>query len=121
MAAKKKVATKSSLKPKSPPQPVALVVYKRSFMTVYHGDGSDECECEVRLSGGTIAVDYEEEDGSRTVYEGSEVGLGHFRLASSSVKGKATLHRFEGSDMLEGFWSQGGYVGMWRIQLNNDD
>jgi hypothetical protein len=95
------------------------VMWKHSFMTCFYADGElSETSCQVRISRGGIAVSYADE--GEVVYEGTEDAPGHFRLACKAVNGRATLHRFPDGDMLEGFWTEGGNRGMWRIQLNDD-
>jgi hypothetical protein len=95
------------------------VMWKHSFMMCFYADGElSETSCQVRISRGGIAVSYV--DGGEVVYEGTEDTRGHFRLACKAVNGRATLHRFPDGDILEGFWTEAGNRGMWRIQLNDD-
>jgi hypothetical protein len=98
-----------------------MPIYKNSEMTTFYSDNRPERsdECEVRLDDGSIAVSYRGENGW-VVYEGPESGNGHFEVAAHSVSGQATLHRFPDGDILEGFWKEGGAIGMWRIQLIQD-
>ncbi|MGZ8243048.1 hypothetical protein [Methylomagnum sp.] len=87
--------------------------------TLYY-DGSDaatDWPCKVELDGGRIRVSYEDDDGETVVYEGHENGIGHFELNAPQVNGRATLHRFENGKILEGYWVEEGYRGMWRIIL----
>jgi putative transposase len=75
-------------------------------------------QCDVRLgSNGEIEVTYET-DGDRVVsYEGMEQDEGHYQLESTSPDGRASLHRFSGGLILEGYWEAGDQRGMWRIAL----
>jgi hypothetical protein len=79
-----------------------------------------EDKCEVRISGNKIWISYEG-DGGPVLYEGDEKSPGHFKLFCNSQKGRATLHRFPDDDILEGFWIESGYQGMWRIQLIDEE
>jgi len=72
---------------------------------------------EVYLSDGEIRVRYETDDGEYTIYIGREVSDGHFVLTCPPLNGKATLHRFSGSPIFEGFWSEEGVRGSWKITL----
>jgi hypothetical protein len=95
-----------------------MKVYRNSKLHSYESDGLYEpLPCEVRIGEGTMAVSYQGE-GGLVVYEGREEGPGHFRLAAQGVNGRATLHRFENDNMLDGWWLEDSYEGMWRIELN---
>jgi hypothetical protein len=61
-------------------------------------------------------VSYEDDRGVVN-YKGEGKGPGHFALESLERNGKATLHMFEGSTILEGFWIEEGWKGFWRITL----
>jgi hypothetical protein len=64
----------------------------------------------------TILVEWWE--GSRALrYEGVRNGQGHFLLRSDNGAGSATLHRFQHSTILEGFWTRDGKNGFWRVHL----
>lgn len=96
------------------------MIYKNSTMWTYYGsdEGATEIACEVRIDGDEISVSYLD-DGGPVVYTGRAVGVGHFRLeCTNRVKGRATLHRFDDDDVLEGSWIEDGYEGMWRIQID---
>ena len=81
-------------------------------------DASETYDAEVRISDGSIAVSYSDGEGNWTTYSGKETGAGHYSLTSKTVNGKATLHRFPRSKILEGWWTEDGYAGMWRLYLN---
>lgn len=95
-----------------------MPVFKNSTMTIFTDEGESDCRCEVRISDSTIAVSYND-DGQVVVYDGPEIEPGHFKLKSSTVNGRGTLHRFGDDDILEGSWVEDGYQGMWRIQLDD--
>lgn len=85
--------------------------------TLHFDDSSYEDEpCEVRIDENNIVIDYED-DGKRILYRGIEKGQGHYELKSEDVNGRATLHRFEGANILEGSWLEDGARGMWKIRL----
>ncbi len=90
-------------------------------MDTYHQTNgyAPDALCKVRISDGSIAVSYDEEGVGVITYEGPEVEPGHFRLNAPAVDGQATLHRFQNSNVLEGWWHQGGARGMWRITLSD--
>ena len=85
--------------------------------TLYHSDDvSDDYPCVVKLDGNRILIEYDGDEGF-VQYEGISNGDGHFELNGSGFDGKATLHMFPGSSVLEGWWREEGYEGMWRIYL----
>lgn len=74
---------------------------------------------EVRFSDNMLIVSYELENGTHVVYQGTEKGKGHYELRAPIVNGKATLHMFDHSKILEGYWFEEdeNWSGMWRIRL----
>jgi len=72
---------------------------------------------EVYLSDDEIRIRYEV-DGEYTTYIGREIFDGHFELTCPPLNGKATLHRFPKSSVFEGFWTEEGVRGAWRIRLH---
>lgn len=70
--------------------------------------------CTVEINEKTISVRYEEDEGGSVNYAGKNDGNGHFRL-SGSDGGKASLHMFPDSNILEGYWTANTCSGMWRI------
>lgn len=70
----------------------------------------------VIMENGEIEVSYESE-GEWYSYKGPEVNPGHYELHGVGYDGRATLHHFPGGRILEGYWTDEGYRGMWRIQL----
>lgn len=96
-----------------------MAIYREArAWTYFHGaQAADSYDCEVRLGqDGSIAVGYESENG-RCLYLGSGNGDGHFVLTCEEVRGRASLHRFDDSLILEGYWEESGERGMWRIEL----
>ena len=84
----------------------------------YYDDRADIKRCEVKIEGDSIFVSYEGAEGYVT-YSGQENEAGHYTLLCDAVKGKATLHRFKESYILEGHWIERGLKGFWRITLQN--
>jgi len=79
-----------------------------------------ECDCEVRVEGESIFVSYENNGAPNVVlYEGKAKGPGHYYLECHNPKARATLHCFENSKILEGWWEEGGEDGMWRISFTD--
>ena len=93
-----------------------MTVYRNCTMEMFDAKGQWELPCEVRISDGSIAVSYNR-GGVPKVYEGPETEPGHFKMTCDSIGGRATLHRFAGDDLLDGWWIEEGYEGMWRVTL----
>lgn len=96
-----------------------MSIWKNSRMDSVYYDDTEALEdepCEVRIDGDLIVVSYEDDDGV-VIYKGKSQGAGHFQLTAPERNAKATLHMFEGSKILEGFWIEEGYKGFWRITL----
>jgi hypothetical protein len=81
----------------------------------FEREAETDVPCNVEIDNGKIRVWYE--NLAIPIYEGQENGAGHFELHALSGNGRGTLHRFDGSKCLEGFWVEDGYRGMWRITL----
>lgn len=52
------------------------------------------------------------------VYYGNEEGPGHFKLTWPEVKGRATLQYFKDDNVLDGWWLEDGYDGMWQVSID---
>lgn len=87
--------------------------YELLHSTAHRADMDEPCV--VLIDGERIVVEYEE-DGLRR-YVGTNDGSGHFELNMEGGSGRATLHRFPESSLLEGSWIEGSESGMWRIHL----
>ena len=73
-------------------------------------------DARVEIEARTIVVEWR--DGDQTVrYQGARNGQGHFLLHGEDHQDNATLHRFEHSVILEGFWKHHGDSGFWRVHL----
>jgi len=70
--------------------------------------------CKVTIDIEFITVSYDDA-GQTWQYRGQAKGPGHYELQAEGFDGRATLHRFEGSNVLEGTWVEDGVRGMWRI------
>lgn len=94
-----------------------MKIWPNSTMTMlYYSDApSEEWPCVVKLSEAEILVEYEF-NGFRQ-YRGQARGPGHYELSAPELSGRASLHRFEGAEVLDGSWVEDGYRGMWRIKL----
>ena len=88
----------------------------------YDQDSPTSYRGTVHFLGNQIRVSYGKGANSVT-YIGTEEETkgwkGHYHLRADNVKGEATLHRFANSEILEGYWIEGGYEGFWRIKLLN--
>jgi hypothetical protein len=87
---------------------IALLWYSKD-------EASEQNPCEVRIDDQEIVVEYE--DDGLVQYRGKNTGDGHFELTAPDVEGRASLHMFPGSNVLEGSWVEGRQRGMWRITL----
>lgn len=94
------------------------MLYANSRMETYSASGVSLDEpCSVRLDADSVRVEYRQ-DGETYAYSGAANGAGHYELRCEGYpQCRATLHRFEGSELLEGFWIEEGGQGMWRIRL----
>lgn len=98
------------------------MVYLRCIMETYYGskDACEEYECQVKISSKSILISYLGDNNVPVVWTGNDDSAsGHYTLTCPSVSGRATLHRSPNTDRLEGSWLDGGYTGMWRIELDN--
>jgi hypothetical protein len=96
-----------------------MPIYRNSKADTYYNDGADyAAPCQVRIENGSITVSYEAK-GQQVDYEGKEIEPGHFILKSASMEGNATLHKVPNEGVLEGWWLEGDYEGMWRIKLED--
>jgi hypothetical protein len=97
-----------------------MTVWNNSKMTVYYpASESSEADCVVKIDEQEILVEYDD-DGTLRQYRGLNRGDGHFSLEmhAPGTSGKASLHMFDGSTILEGYWCEDSYRGMWRIKLS---
>lgn len=90
-------------------------------MTSFGGGEEKDTPCEVRFLDSGIVVSYGDEELGIVRYTGDERGAGHYKLTSPEIKGRATLHRFEGESILEGYWIENRDQGMWRIYLDDEE
>ena len=100
------------------------MIYNNCQMTIVYFDGECADEgmvCTVKLDKSNILVEYEDEtDNSSKIlvqYVGKSRSEGHYELSCPEQGGRATLHCFKDAKVLEGFWVEDGYRGMWRIFL----
>ncbi|MEI8155645.1 MAG: hypothetical protein WCH60_02180 [Burkholderiales bacterium] len=96
-----------------------MTIWKNCRADLYYNDGTPELKdpgYEVRLSDTELVISYEGDDGWVN-WKGHDLGGGHFEMVSPEVEGRALLHRFGDSEILEGNWTEGGDHGMWRIYL----
>ena len=101
-----------------------MPVWPHSEMTTAYFDASEAVEgdrCEVRIDESEIVVSYQEDDErngfTHVLYQGKNIGDGHYKLTCPERNGEATLHRFPDGKILEGYWKEDGYRGFWRIYL----
>lgn len=94
-----------------------MSIWKHCTITTlyYSNDESSDDPCVVKIDADRILAEYEDE--GTVQYTGSANGEGHFELKGVDFDGRATLHMFSGSSVLEGSWVEKGDRGMWRIKL----
>ena len=96
-----------------------MTIWKNCRADIFYNDDKPELNdsgYEVRITDGDMVVSYQD-DGMWVNYKGRDVGGGHYVLTSPEVEGRAVLHRVPDDDILEGNWSEGGFHGMWRLNL----
>lgn len=82
-------------------------------------DGFGTQPCQVKICGKEIQVDCLDNDAYEPqTWTGTELEKGHYILRASD-DGDATLHRFDGKAILEGYCHENisGGKSMWRIDL----
>lgn len=86
--------------------------------TLFYDTGASEgYPCVVKITENEILIEYEDETHGIVQYKGKNSGDGHFELDASIVQGKASLHMFPNSSILEGSWIEAQARGMWKIKL----
>ena len=95
-----------------------MAIWKNCRMEVLFYDSAGDAggTCEVKIDEHTIVVTYEGDDGWVN-YTGKNDDSGHFDLHADRYDGHASLHRFPEGRVLEGYWTEQGVRGMWRIHL----
>jgi hypothetical protein len=99
----------------------ALTVLANSKLTTLHYSDEPAWEnypCIVKITDKEILIEYHDEDRGTVQYRGLNDGSGHFELSSKVTSGRATLHMFPKSTVLEGSWIEDGARGMWLIHLS---
>ena len=98
--------------------------YKNATMKTYTFgvDTVHTRKCDLYLDeSGEIEVSYKSgtSEGGLISYAGMAQGEGHYWLESIMNGGRASLHRFPDSQILEGYWEveEEKEKGMWRIEL----
>lgn len=96
-----------------------MLLWSNSKMsTLYYSDefASENYPCEVKMDENEIIVEYEQDD-EYVQYRGKSIGNGHFELHCPDKNGRASLHMFPNSTILEGSWVEDTFRGMWKINL----
>lgn len=75
--------------------------------------------CQVKIDADEIVVSYTD-DNEVVLYKGKNEQTGHFRLFCKKMNGRASLHKFDGENILEGSWIETGYEGFWKIELKDE-
>lgn len=91
----------------------------RALMDTVYYDSSEAWEHAssiVNLEDNRITVSYDIGDLNYR-YIGDEIALGHFNLTLEQGDGRASLHMFPGSKIMEGYWVEDGARGFWRLIL----
>ena len=88
-------------------------------MRIFYSNGSDLDDdfCEVRLEEAGIVVSYIGNEGPE-VHVGRQIGAeGHFLAKCKTTGCDSVFHMIPKSKFINGYWKEGGYEGMWRIEL----
>jgi len=97
-----------------------MKLWKSCSLLYISCDLAGEHPCEVRIGDGSIAVSYKDAGGSHVLYEGNEVGDGHYVLSTNETPpSKGTLHKVPDLPQLEGSWVERGETGFWKIELGD--
>ena len=75
--------------------------------------------CEVVIRGGQIAVHHRDPALGAITFVEREAESGHYTLQAANGA-RLSLHRFAGSNRLEGYWADRGNRGMWLVTLSDD-
>ena len=78
------------------------------------GDATFDQPCSVTFENGFITI-YYLDDETACYYKGQAKAPGHYELQAVDFDGRATLHGFKDSRILEGSWIEESRRGMWRI------
>ena len=101
-------------------QTIVMTIWKHCTVdTLFFSEDpavTNELGYQVKIDDKEIVVSYQ--DSEWVEYRGKNKGDGHFQLSCPERKGEASLHQFPGGKILEGFWIENGYQGMWRIKLS---
>lgn len=97
-------------------------IYPRCNLSIFYPDrpGDMDIECIVVLGQDTIEVKYDQEDGKGGQFwswKGVQQGEGHYVVNANHLGARGTFHQLRGSKYLEGYWAEGGFRGMWRVEL----
>jgi len=84
-----------------------------------NGAASFDEPCKITIDSEFITVAYDH-GGQSWEYRGQAKGPGHYELQTEGFGGRATLHRFEDSNVMEGTCVEDGVRGKWRIVCQAD-
>ncbi len=76
-----------------------------------------DIEADVQIDNLGLTLTVRDGPGEPEVWRGERRGQGHYLLRSADVAREASLHRFEESGILEGFWRNGSERGFWRLHM----
>ena len=79
-----------------------------------NGDATYDQPCSITFEDEFITISYLD-DQTQNYYKGQAKASGHYELQAVDFDGRATLHGFRNSCILEGSWIEEGRRGMWRI------
>ena len=94
-------------------------VYTNATMDTYYQDqpahlGSD---CILSFNDDECELKYDDDDGKFWSWKGIAQGQGHYKLKANHSGAQGSLHMFEGARIMDGYWSENGFKGMWRVYL----
>lgn len=96
-----------------------MTIWKNCRADIYYADEGAELNdpgYEVRVTNGDMVISYQGQSGWVN-YSGQDQGGGHYLLHCPEVDGRAMMHHAPESSIIEGYWSEDGCDGMWRLYL----
>jgi len=102
--------------------------YPFAELTIYYTDreADEGVRCRLEISEDNCTLVFDQTEGIdklvKVVKWSGKGHNGHYELSGEvpgreRTKCRATLHRFPDANVLDGFWKEHGFTGMWRITL----
>ena len=100
----------------------SATVYTNCKLSIYYDDkpADMDIDCIVVMDGNEIELKYDQEGGRFWSWKGASQGEGHYVVRANNRRNNAVLHQIPQSEYLNGYWSEGGFRGMWRVKLGSE-